>query len=119
MPTVRIQYTDNIQISDKLNNFAKNLHTTLVEIIKTDIHTCRTLFYPCKNYVVGDSSSNFDGFIQLEIDILPGRSPELRKKLGNILLNDLKFLCSGCYISIDYRVVVKETDTEFYFGLNN
>ncbi|WP_150467223.1 hypothetical protein [Francisella sp. SYW-9] len=117
MPTIKIYYTDNIQISDKLDKFSKSLHTTLVEIIKTDIHTCRTLIYPCKNYIVGDSSSNFDGFIQLEVDILPGRSTELRKKLGNILLGDLKLLCSDCDISIDYRVTVRQTDTEFYFGL--
>ncbi|ASG67303.1 hypothetical protein fh0823_26020 [Francisella halioticida] len=117
MPTIKVHYTDNIQISDKLDKFSSNLHTTLVKIIKTDIHTCRTLIYPCKNYVSGDNSSNFDGFIQLEIDILPGRVPELRKKLGNTLLNDLKSLCSSCNISVDYRVIVREIDTEFYFGL--
>ena len=117
MPTIKIYYTDNIQISNKLDNFSRNLHTTLVKSIKTDIHTCRTLIYPCKNYIIGDNSSNFDGFIQLEIDILPGRVSELRKKLGDILLNYLKFLCSSCNISIDYRVIVRETDTEFYFGL--
>lgn len=118
MPTTKIYYTDNIQISDsRLNKFSNNLHSTLVETIKTDIHTCRTLIYPCKNYTVGDSSSNFDGFIQLEIDILPGRSTELRKKLGKILLNDLKLLCNSCGLSLDYRVIVRETDTEFYFGL--
>lgn len=117
MPTIKIHYTDNIKISNKLNDFCRNLHSTLVEVIKTDIHTCRTLIYPCKTYVVGDSSSNFDGFIQLEIDILPGRSPELRKLLGNILLTDLKSLCNDSDVSIDYRVIVNETDTEFYFGL--
>jgi 5-carboxymethyl-2-hydroxymuconate isomerase len=70
-----------------------------------------------QNYTVGDSSSNFDSFIQLEIDILPGRAAELRKKLGNILLDDLKSLCKSCDIFIDYRVIVRQTDTEFYFGL--
>lgn len=117
MPTIKIHYTDNIKISNKLDDFCRNLHSTLVEVIKTDIHTCRTLIYPCKTYVVGDSSSNFDGFIQLEIDILPGRSPKLRKLLGNILLTDLKSLCNDSDVSIDYRVIVNETDTEFYFGL--
>ncbi|MED7789011.1 hypothetical protein [Francisella sp. 19X1-34] len=117
MPTTKIYYTDNIQISNKLDKFSKDLHLTLVETIKTDIHTCRTLIYPCKNYMVGDSYSNFDGFIQLEIDILPGRSPDLRKKLGNLLLKDLKLVCQDCDVSIDYRVIIRETDTEFYFGL--
>lgn len=117
MPTAKIYYTDNINISNDLDNFSQNIHSTLVDVIKTDIHTCRTLIYPCKNYLVGDSSSQFDGFIQLEIDILPGRSPELRKELGSVLLDNLKSLCSNCEIPIDYRVVVNETNTEFYFGL--
>lgn len=119
MPTVKIYYTDNIKISNKLDKFSKSLHTTLVEIIKTDIYTCRTLIYPCTNYTIGDESSCFDAFIQLEISILPGRTAELRKKLGNIILSDLKNLCSHCDISIDYRVIINETDTEFYFGLND
>lgn len=117
MPTIKIHYTDNIKISNKLDGFSRSLHSTLVEVIKTDIDTCRTLIYPCKSYAVGDSSSNFDGFIQLEINILPGRSPKLRKLLGNILLTDLKSLCNDSDVSIDYRVIVNETDTEFYFGL--
>ncbi|GMN89923.1 5-carboxymethyl-2-hydroxymuconate Delta-isomerase [Francisella sciaenopsi] len=117
MPTIKIHYTDNIKISDKLDDFCRDLHSTLVEVINTDIHTCRTLIYPCKNYLIGNDLSNFDAFIQIEANILPGRSSVLRKKLGQILLNDLKSLCNDSDVSIDYRVIVNETNTEFYFGL--
>ena len=116
MPTIKILYTDNIDISVKLNDFTKATHAKLVKIIATDIDTCRTLVYPCPDYKVG-LESKYDAYIQLEIAILPGRSAELRKKLGQTLLQDLKELCSGNSVSIDFRVAVSETDTEFYFGL--
>jgi 5-carboxymethyl-2-hydroxymuconate isomerase len=116
MPTIKILYTDNINIKDKLDNFTKATHTKLVEIIATDIYTCRTLVYPCSDYRVG-LNSEYDAYIQLEIAILPGRSPALRKELGKTLLQDLRELCVNNSVSIDYRVIVSETDTEFYFGL--
>ena len=116
MPTIKILYTDNIDISAKLDNFTKATHTKLVEIIATDIHTCRTLVYPCSDYRVG-LESKYDAYIQLEIAILPGRSPKLRKELGQTLLQDLRELCKGNSVAIDFRVAVSETDTEFYFGL--
>ena len=117
MPTIKIFHTDNIDISAKLDSFTRATHTKLVEIITTDIHTCRTLVYPCSDYRVG-LDSKYDAYIQLEISILPSRSPELRKKLGETLLKDLRELCNdNNAVSIDFRVAVSETDTEFYFGL--
>jgi len=118
MPTIKIFHTDNIDISAKLDDFTKVTHTKLVEIIATDIHTCRTLVYPCSSYRVG-LDSKYDAYIELDIAILPGRSPELRKKLGEILLKDLRELCNDNNgVSIDFRVAVSDTDTEFYFGLS-
>ena len=116
MPTIKIFYTDNINITNKLDDFTKATHTKLIDIIATDIDTCRTLVYPCSDYRVG-LDSKYDAYIQLEIAILPGRSPDLRKKLGETLLHDLRELCKGNEVSIDFRVAVSETDSEFYFGL--
>lgn len=89
----------------------------LVDVINTGVDTCRTLIYPCSQYLVGSESSKFNAFIQLEIAILPGRDGKLRKHLGEMLLKDLKDLCCDSEQCIDFRVVVSETDTEFYFGL--
>ena len=117
MPTIKIFHTDNIDISEKIDDFTKTTHAKLVEIIATDIDTCRTLIYPCSDYRVG-LDSKYDAYIQLEIAILPGRSSELRKKLGETLLKELRELCDdNSGVSIDFRVAVSETDTEFYFGL--
>ena len=116
MPTITILYTDNINIKNKLDDFIKSTHTKLVEIIDTDIHTCRTLAYPYSDYRVG-LESKYDAYIQLDIAILPGRSPALRKELGETLLQDLRKLCNGNSMSIDFRVAVSETNAQFYFGL--
>ncbi len=118
MPTIKIFYTANINITNKLDDFTKATHTKLIDIIVTDIDTCRNLVYSCSDYRIG-LDSKYDAYIQLEIVILPGRSPALRKKLGETLLHDLREICKGNEVSIDFRVAVSETETdsEFYFGL--
>ena len=117
MPTIKIHYTDNIDIQNKIQTYIQQTHEMLVEVINTDVDTCRTLIYPCSQYLVGNRSSNFDAFIQLEIAILPGRDQLLRMQLGDMLLKGLKTLCIDSTRRIDFRVVVAETDTKFYFGL--
>lgn len=119
MPTIKIDYTSNLKIDSQINNFASKLHKLLVEIIKTDIDTCRTLINRYDHFLVGDQTSKYNAFIQLEANILPGRSAELRKELGNILLKELKELCREVNIKPDFRVLIQETNTEFYFGLEH
>ena len=89
----------------------------LVDIIGTDLDTCRTLVYPCSQYMVGGNNTKYNAFIQLEIAILPGRDVQLRKHLGEMLLNSLKTLCRDSNENIDFIFVVVETDIDFYFGL--
>jgi 5-carboxymethyl-2-hydroxymuconate isomerase len=117
MPTIKIHYTNNIDIKNKIDTYIQKTHKMLVDVIGTNLDTCRTLIYPCSQYMVGGDNTRYTAFIQLEIAILPGRDVQLRQYLGEILLNEVKTLCRDSSERIDFRVVVVETDNDFYFGL--
>ena len=43
MPTIHFEYTNNLNISKKVKPFLLSVHHLLVEMIKTDLPTCRSL----------------------------------------------------------------------------
>ena len=117
MPTIRFDYTSNINIDSKLDRFLHKIHGLLVQTIKTDIDTCRTLINKYDTFLVGNGNSKYNAFVQLEANILPGRSHKIKNELGNTLLKEIKLLCEEDNVNIDFRVIIRETDTQFYFGL--
>lgn len=118
MPTLRFEYTDNLKLKDKLQPFFKLIHDELVSLIKTDLGTCRSLVTAYSDYRVGDGSSE-NAFIQVTIHILPGRSEELRKKLGAVLFEKINtyFQEEITQLKTQVRVYVQETDLAHYHGL--
>ena len=118
MPTLRLEYTDNLKIQNKLQLFFKIIHAELVNLIKTDLDTCRSLVTAYSDYCVGNGSPE-NAFIQITIHILPGRSEELRKKLGAALFEKLNtyFHEEIARLKTQVRVYVQETDLAHYHGL--
>ena len=119
MPTIHFEYTDNLNLSDKIKPFLTSIHKTLVDIIHTDLATCRSLIVPHTSYVVGDGNAN-NAFLQLTIKILPGRSADLKKQLGAILFEKIQntFSSEIAAQNTQCRVYVQETNIDYYFGLN-
>jgi 5-carboxymethyl-2-hydroxymuconate isomerase len=119
MPTIHFEYTNNLKISEKIKPFLLEVHHLFVEMIKTDLPTCRSLVTPYADYVVGNGDSN-NAFIQLTIKILPGRSDELKKQTGKALFDKIKATFSDEInrLNTEVRVYLQETDVEHYHGLN-
>ena len=120
MPVINFSYTDNLDIDSILKDFLPGLHQTLVEVIGTNIYSCRTTINKCENYYIGDGAKS-NAFIQLNIAMLPGRTKEVKDTLGNVLykkINDFFVIAiEACDAQI--RVCLTETDTNFYFGLGD
>jgi len=119
MPTIHFEYTDNLKIADGLKPFLKEVHHLLVETIKTDLPTCRSLIARFDDYVVGDGNPD-NAFIQLTIKMLPGRSNDIKHKLGNILLGKIQktFEEEINRLTTQVRVYLQDTDIEHYYGLS-
>lgn len=118
MPIITFEYTDNLSIKDKIRSFLLETHQTLVDIIKTDLRTCRSQIIKMDNYVIGNGDSK-NASIVLTIRMLPGRSDDIKHKLGKILLDKIHHDFSDeirnheCQI----RVYLTETDKKHYYGL--
>ncbi|OGT38671.1 MAG: hypothetical protein A3F12_04600 [Gammaproteobacteria bacterium RIFCSPHIGHO2_12_FULL_38_14] len=119
MPTIHFEYTNNLKISGKIKSLLLEVHYLLVDMIKTDLPTCRSLITPYADYVVGDGNSN-NAFIQFSIKILPGRSNELKKQTGKAIFNKINeaLLNEIKEFRTDVRVYLQEVDIEHYHGLN-
>lgn len=119
MPTIHFEYTDNLKIADGLKPFLNEVHNLLVQIIKTDLPTCRSLIACFDDYVVGDGNPD-NAFIQLTIKMLPGRSSDVKRKLGNMLFERIQttFEKEITRLKTQVRVYLQDTDIEHYYGLN-
>ena len=118
MPVVNFEYTSNLVINDHVRNFIKDTHHTLVEIIKTDLLTCRSTITCHQHYLIADGDAR-NAFIQLSIRMLPGRSKETKDKLGARLLAMINqvFAEEIAKHETQIRVYLTEVEKEYYYGL--
>jgi len=120
MPVVNLEYTSNLAIDNHVKKFLKEVHTTLVEIIKTDLFTCRSTVTCHDNYLIGEGSPN-NAFIFLSIRMLPGRSKQIKDELGHQLYDKIKNTFSHEIEKFDtqIRVYLTEVEADYYYGLNS
>lgn len=118
MPVTNFEYTSNLKIKGKVKNFLPEVHQTLVELIQTDLKTCRSVIQEHQDYLVGNGDA-LNGFIQMSIRILPGRTDEQKSLLGNSLLKKLKqaFAQEIKDFNVQCRVYLTEVDKPQYYGL--
>ena len=120
MPRITFEYTENLEIQDKIDAFIKEVHEDLVRIIQTDLFTCRTTTHRHKNYLIGDGDIK-NAFIQLSIKILPGRTDLVKNKLGTLLLDKInsRFSEEIQRLKTQVRIYLTEVDIAYYYGLHD
>ena len=120
MPILNFEYTDNLEIDIEIKSFLLEIHQILVKEIGTDLRTCRSSINKCTNYVIGDGDSN-NACIILRIQMLPGRTDEIKNHVGKLLLEKIYHNFSVVLKKHDtqIRVYLTETDKQHYYGLNN
>ncbi len=118
MPVIHFEYTKNLAIDNQVKPFLKDVHNTLVEIIKTDLLTCRSTIACHQDYLIGDGEAR-NAFIQLSIRMLPGRSKETKDKLGHHLFAMIKqiFAKEIEKHETQVRVYLTEIERDYYYGL--
>ena len=118
MPILNFEYTDNLKIDSKIKSFLLETHDILVQEIKTDLRTCRSCISKISDYIIGDDNPN-NSYIILRIQMLPGRTDEIKNRTGNILLEKIHHDFSDEIKKYDtqVRVYLTETDKKHYYGL--
>lgn len=118
MPILNFEYTDNLKIDSEIKSFLLQTHDILVREIKTDLRTCRSTISKFSDYVIGDGNSH-NAYIILRIQMLPGRTNEIKNRAGKILLEKIYHDFSEEIKKYDtqVRVYLTETDKQHYYGL--
>jgi 5-carboxymethyl-2-hydroxymuconate isomerase len=118
MPIIDFDYTDNLKIDENIKSFLLETHHILVKEIKTDLKTCRSTISKRTNYIINDGDPN-NAFIILRIQMLPGRTNEIKNRLGEVLLEMIHRDFSDEIHKFDtqVRVYLTETDKKHYYGL--
>ena len=120
MPILKFEYSDNLKIDTKIENFLLEVHGILVQEIKTDLRTCRSSIIKNSHFLIGDGSEK-NAYIMLKIQMLPGRADIIKNRLGELLLKKIKRDFSKEIASFDLqlRVYLTETEKNHYYGLEN
>lgn len=118
MPIITLEYSSNLPIDKKIKSFLLEAHHILVGVIKTDLRTCRSSIMKCENYLIGDGNPR-NAFIVLSIRMLPGRTDDIKKQLGKILVQKIyhDFAAEIKTHDTQVRVALTETDKQHYYGL--
>lgn len=118
MPVVHLEYTNNLTIDAQVKPFLKEVHASLVEIIKTDLLTCRSTITCHQDYLIGDGDLH-NAFIQLSVRMLPGRTKETKDRLGHHLLLRIKQVFEKEIVKYEtqIRVYLTEVEKDYYYGL--
>ena len=118
MPILNFEFTDNLKIDAEIKLFLLETHNILVQEIKTDLRTCRSSIAKISDYVIGDGNLN-NAYIILRIQMLPGRTDDIKNRLGKILLEKIHNDFSSEIKKYDtqVRVSLTETDKKHYYGL--
>lgn len=119
MPIITLEYTSNLPINKKAHLFLLEIHKILVDVIKTDLRTCRSQITRIDDYVIGNADLK-NASIVLTIRMLPGRSDETKHQLGKILLDKIHHDFSDEIAMCDtqVRIHLTEIDKKYYYGLD-
>lgn len=89
MPHIRLEYSTNLPIQDKLVPFLQDIQDILAEILPAKLESFKSRAIPCQTYVVGDGKDDA-AFVHCEIRIMPGRTMETLDNAAKQVLEALQ-----------------------------
>ena len=89
MPQVEIEYSANLEDGFDAERFARTVHEALVEHADADLLNCKTRLSSIPHYLIGDGAPG-RAMVHTDLRILPGRSTEQKRALGEAVLAGLE-----------------------------
>jgi 5-carboxymethyl-2-hydroxymuconate isomerase len=85
MPHINLEYSPNIIEKNNLLGLFEEIHTVLVEMLPTQLASCKSRAIPCELYLVGDGHAQ-NAFVHLDLKTMAGRTETVLHNVGNHLL---------------------------------
>ena len=119
MPHIILEHTDNIHKTDILDLF-KSIQDILVKLAEVQSQNCKSRAIQLNNFHVESNNKN-EGFVHMEINILEGRSEEIKTKIGRESLKVLKSFFKNDRLrnSIQCSLEIREMKRSNYFTSNS
>ena len=89
MPHIRLEYSDNVTAPDSFQNLFADIHQVLHEQGGIALDNCKSRARQASHCYVGDGNPA-NAFIDLRVEIVSGRSDELKGMLSAACLDVLK-----------------------------
>ncbi len=105
MPHIIIEHSSNVN-AQKVSAVMRPLHDILVEFLPTDLSTCKSRILSHEYYLVGDGDPK-NGFIHVEVRILPGRTEEIIHTTAKHILAFLVNYFNGTSDGIAHKISVE------------
>jgi 5-carboxymethyl-2-hydroxymuconate isomerase len=116
MPQITLDYSANLPALPDVRALFREIHTVLMDIGGFEPINCKSRAYRTEAFLIGNGEGN-DGFVHLEIAFFKGRSPEVKKSIGDAVSDRLKrfFRGIGFPSSIQISTEIRDIEPEFYF----
>ena len=111
MPQLKFEYSDNIRSDVNFQHVLSHVHQILTQTISCNIEDCKSRIVKLDNYFISQGEKE-NAMVHLEVNILEGRSDELKHDLGQKLLSLLNSVFTNIegmnlQITVEIKDIIK------------
>ena len=89
MPLITLKYSNNLNALEELKGFLSTANSITATTVKTDLKHCKASLAPQAHYCIGNGEDPMDSFIVLTIELMVGRTHDVKSTLSKELLSAL------------------------------
>ena len=116
MPHVKLEYTENVEWNNPIQDIFHKLQTVLVQHARVKPENCKSRAIELK-YFHCAGKSHSGGFIHLEISLLSGRTKEVKTNIGKECSRIVQSFIENT-AKIQVSVELRDMDRNDYFTTN-
>ena len=116
MPHVKLEYTENVQWKNPIQDIFPELQTVLIQYARVKPEHCKSRATELKDFHCAGNSRP-GGFIHLEISLLSGRTEEVKTNIGKECSQIIQSFIENI-AEIQVSVELRDMDRNGYFTTN-
>ncbi len=114
MPQISIEYSANLAAPLAVEPFARSVHERVVQFADAELANCKTRLVELDRYLISDGASR-NAMVHVDLRILPGRTDEQKRQLGEAVIAALEDAVSGIEgFDLQLTAEVRELDGPNY-----
>jgi len=114
MPHLTLEYTSNVSEPEDMREVMLKMHRVLNETGGIRLGNCKSRSRRLDTYAVGDGSLD-NAFLHLDVRFMEGRPDEVKRAIGNELLQILMESFPGTGLDLQITVEIRDIMGNSYF----